>query len=131
MLVFLLYFYSERVLVEMSFFFLHFTSVLDDGSNRGVNTGLKSCLKIHKDLKTSENLSKILKIHEQSWNLWQFLNNSKIYEQFSKIYHNSQKSITIFDNLWTIRRKLLIHKLTTRPATAELDTAVNFFVVYK
>jgi hypothetical protein len=42
---------------------------------------------------------------------------------------NSQKSITIlenlwkfFENLWTIRRQLLIPKYTTRPATAELDT---------
>jgi hypothetical protein len=40
---------------------------------------------------------------------------------------NSQKSITILENLWTIlenlwtiRRQLLIHKLTTRLATAEL-----------
>jgi hypothetical protein len=49
---------------------------------------------------------------------------------------NSQKSITILENLWTIlenlwtivenlwtiRRQLLIHKLTTRLATAELDS---------
>jgi hypothetical protein len=42
---------------------------------------------------------------------------------------NSQKSITILDNLWsifenlcTIRRQLLILKLTTRFATDELDT---------
>jgi hypothetical protein len=42
---------------------------------------------------------------------------------------NSQKSITILknlwkvlENLWTIRQQLLIHKLTTRLATAELDT---------
>jgi hypothetical protein len=35
---------------------------------------------------------------------------------------NSQKSITILENLWTIRRQLLIHKLTTRLAAAELDS---------
>jgi hypothetical protein len=42
---------------------------------------------------------------------------------------NSQKSIsilenlwTILENLWTIRRQLLIPKLTTRLATAELDS---------
>jgi hypothetical protein len=29
------------------------------GLNRGVDTGLESCLKIYKDLKISENLSKI------------------------------------------------------------------------
>jgi hypothetical protein len=41
----------------------------------------------------------------------------------------SQKSITILgnlwkilENLWTIRRQLLIHTLTTRLATAEQDT---------
>jgi hypothetical protein len=42
---------------------------------------------------------------------------------------NSQKSITILENRWTIlenlwiiRQQLLIHKLTTRLATAELDS---------
>jgi hypothetical protein len=44
---------------------------------------------------------------------------------------NFQKSITILENLWTFRRQLLIHKLTTRLVTAELDTAaVKFFFVY-
>jgi hypothetical protein len=41
--------------------------------------------------------------------------------------NNSQKSFTNLENLWTIRRKLLIYKLTTRLATAELDSVVNFF----
>jgi hypothetical protein len=53
------------------------------------------------------------------------MNYSKIYDNSStilKFMKNSQKSITIFENLWTIRRKLLIHKLTTRLATADLDT---------
>jgi hypothetical protein len=38
-------------------------------------------------LKISENSSKI---HELFWNLWQFLNNSKIHEKFSRFYHNSK-----------------------------------------
>jgi hypothetical protein len=33
----------------------------------------------------------------------------------------------ILKNLLTIRRKLLIHKLTTRLSTVELDTAIKFF----
>jgi hypothetical protein len=77
---------------------------------RGVDTGLESCLKIHKELEIFDNS---LEIRELFWNLWQFLNNSKIHGKLSKIYHNSQFSLrtilenlwTILENLWTIRRQ--------------------------
>jgi hypothetical protein len=59
---------------------------------------------------------------------------SEIYDNSSKIQkfmENLQKSITILENLWKIGRQLLIYKLTTRPATAKLDTAVKKKFVYK
>jgi hypothetical protein len=64
---------------------------------RGVDTGLKNCIKIHKNLEISENSSKILKIHEQL----------EIYDNSStilKFMNNTPKSITILENL----RKSLI-----------------------
>jgi hypothetical protein len=73
---------------------------------RGVDTGLESCLKIHKNLEI-------------------FTNYSEIYDNSStilKFMENSRKSITILEklwiileNLWTICRQLLIHKLTLQP----------------
>jgi hypothetical protein len=61
-----------------------------NSEHRGVDTGLENCLKFYKDSKISENSSKI---HELFWNLWEFLNKSKIYEKFSNFYHNSRKSM--------------------------------------
>jgi hypothetical protein len=49
-----------------------------------------------------------------------------IHEKCSKIYQKSIKVLEnlwkIIENLWKIRQQLLIHKLTTRLATTELDT---------
>jgi hypothetical protein len=48
------------------FCFLYFSLIfISVYTWRGVATGLKRGLKIHKDLKISDNSSKILKIHEQ------------------------------------------------------------------
>jgi hypothetical protein len=62
------------------------------GKNRGVDTGLKSCLKIHKDLKISENSK----------------NNSEIYDNSSTILKWMDNSLSIFC-LFTNRHNGKIH----------------------